>query len=118
MLKLHDPSGFSTPTLPDIYGDASPAHFGLPDDAQAEIDAREAQLEAQQNESNPFDYPPGPFEGECQCRDCGRTTAGSRIGGGDVMLCDDCLIIYVLNSIDSAKVRELTSEMYPEWFAA
>jgi hypothetical protein len=107
MLQFTHPDGVFTPTVPDYYGDLSPAHCGLADDPNAEIDAAEAQrTEMLALASEHADGLEFVFEGPCECRLCGRTTGGSRIAGVDLQVCDDCLIDFVLTQIDSAKVRE------------
>jgi hypothetical protein len=114
MATLRDPSGFSTPTIPDPAGDASRAHFGLPDDANAEMAASEDAIDRLRGEENPFALFPR-FTGDCECRGCGRFTSGSTVAGVDVQLCDTCLTEFVFNSIDVEVIRDVAQFMYPEW---
>jgi len=95
MFTLHDFPDVFTPTVPD--------------DPNAEISAAEDLADRQRNDA--------AFIDAFRCRECGDVTAGSGLAGEHVQLCDDCIVIWVVNHVDAAKVRELVADTYPDWFA-
>lgn len=86
-------ASLQAPTLPDLMGDAGPAHFGIPEDAASEFEAAESRFDRFRNDAS-----------DVCCRLCGRPTGGSVIAGTHVQACDNCLIEWMLSEIGLTKV--------------